>query len=247
VVNKNEDPADEPKPAAEGPADRVTVGQETFLYAANDVKPADAKEAAKLPQVKTDYQTTVQVHRWLEEAKPVGATDLQAFPVGEWVVADRVLVNRGEYLAPKVDMELPTWVITEEKWGLATLKNSAKKKVVPMEITSGTGLDRTLLVDFQGGPGSKHDKVTDATPNPAGGPDKVAFTTVKDNDPLELMLLTPDGRLVVRDGKADTEDPERKARKKKWDERIKNIKEDKAGGTGKDKPTDPFGKPGGSN
>jgi hypothetical protein len=241
VVNKNEDPKDEPAPVVAGPADRVTVGQETFLYAMNDVKPSDPKAAAKLVAVKPEYQTVVEVQRWLEEAKPVGSSDLQAFPVGEWVVADRVIVNRGEYLQRTVDMEVPTWLVTEEKWAIASLKGSTKKKVVSMDITAGTGLDRTLLVDFQGGP-VKYDKVTGLVPNPMGG-EKVDFTPVKDTAASELILLTPDGRLVVHDSKTDAKDPDREARAAKWTERLKDIKENKSGGTGKDPSKNPFGTP----
>src|SRR5262249_14327056 len=161
---------------------RVTVGQETFLYAHNDVKPTDpkeAKEAAKLPQPKPEYQTLVEIHRWLEEARPIDpktnrTEDSTVFPVGEWVVADRGIVHPGEYLTPRQEMEVPTWLITEEKWGIASLRASAKKKVVQLEITTGTSLDHTLLVDFQGGPGApSYTKVTGTTPDPTGsGPDK---------------------------------------------------------------------------
>src|SRR5205085_9940540 len=64
--------------------------------------------------------------------------------------------------------------------------------------------------------------------------------------PVEILVLMPDGKLMLRDSVADAADTERVARRRTWDERIKDIK--KGGDKGPARPGEGgiFDRPGGA-
>jgi len=78
------------------------------------------------------------------------------------------------------------------------------------------------LVDFEGG---KHTY-------------QVGANKISDESPIEVLVLTKDGKLRVHDSKTDTEKEERSKRVEEWKTTLKNVKEDV------DNMKNPSGRPG---
>ena len=66
-----------------------------------------------------------------------------------------------------------------------------------------------MLVDFEGGK-TKAD---------------LADRTVTDDSATEVLILRPDGKLLVRNSGDDQEDPDRKARQETWDNWLARVRE----------------------
>src|SRR5262249_5792523 len=62
---------------------------------------------------------------------------------------------------------------------------------------------------------------------PASNPEEqpTVLPPIKDKAPRELLILPPDGKLIVRDAFFDSKDRERETRLNKWRERIKTIED----------------------
>jgi hypothetical protein len=170
-------------------------------------------------------QTVVQIHKWLGDAS---LDQRRFFPVGEWSVAERVIVPRGEYVGRKQRVEVPYWRPTQESYVMAVDtndKSKPQKKGIVVDYSPPEG-DPMILVDFQG-------PRWEYTPAAA----KVAVT---EQAGTEVLLLSSDGKLLAHDSWSDRADPERTERLKKWHDRIKEVKDgNKDGGTGLFGPTGP--------
>jgi hypothetical protein len=182
-------------------------------------------------------RTALQLHRWLEGFQPKGST--KTLPVGEWVVAERVIINRGEYVGRRQRIEFPYWRTTQEQFVVAT-EPGATRKAPGVEVSfrpaRPDGLD-TVLVDFEGGR-QECDRVISRDED-----GKEKKKKVQDVSANEVLLLTPDGKLLAHEGAEDTKDKERVERLKQVQDRIKEVKNPSGGGT---QPGGP-GKPGGRN
>ena len=60
----------------------------------------------------------MQIHHWLEQYL-IPPEYKSKYPVGEWTLADRLIVYRGEYLARKALVELPVWLTRRNNFVLA--------------------------------------------------------------------------------------------------------------------------------
>lgn len=154
----------------------------------------------------------LQFHRWVETT-PINK-DL--VPVGSWAIADRVFVSRGEYIGRKVRVDLPIWKVSRNAY---VLPADPQKGVSLRKQTTGTDVDfgfdgspkdETILVDFEGG--------------------RVISPTSKEGDfcRTEVLMLSPDGKLLARNSAKDVEDGDRKERREKVFKRIEDIREGKA-------------------
>ncbi len=85
---------------------RVVVPPVKAYYAV-DQKEIETREIRKAVPFRFDYKPELkvpfQIHYWLEKLEGKGTY------VGEWVVADRVLVSRGEPIGRPVRIEFPIW------------------------------------------------------------------------------------------------------------------------------------------
>ena len=64
------------------------------------------------PDLTTDKErVAVQIHRWVDYAYPTGPKN--PAPVGDWLVAERVLAHRGEYLRRRLLTEVPIWYVAK--------------------------------------------------------------------------------------------------------------------------------------
>jgi hypothetical protein len=156
-----------------------------------------------------------QFHRWVEST-PLNK-DKDIVPVGDWAIADRVFVSRGEYVGRKVRVDLPIWKYSQNAYVLP-IEEQKKRNAYDRRTFTGLDVDfgfdnspteDTILVDFEGG------RVFSQSPK------------MDDTCRTEVLMLSPDGKLLARNSAKDTEDEERVNTRKKVFERIENIRQGK--------------------
>lgn len=189
----------------------IVVPADTFYYATDSPLPGTPKPPAPAPN-----EAVFQFHRWTEDyvAKP-GATPT---PLGEWVIAPRVVIRRGEYVKSKALCEVPVKEI-----------NQLNFAVYPKEpITFGDELPWNgstpgvypVLVDFEGGRTTYQRyapprKEGDTTPPPP---------TYFDDVKQEVLILLPDGRVEAHHGAVDEKDTTRIERVTNHTSRVNKLK-----------------------
>jgi hypothetical protein len=200
----------------------VSVPQETFYYAVDEAQGANRNEKKQIPPdsaqaelwkaTLTPDQVAMQFHRFVE-GTPRSRKDPEPVPVGEWTVADRVLVARGEYVGRRVKVDLPIWIYTRNAFILpAEEKSRLSRRVktgIDVEFGQENSENNLILVDFEGGriniPSSKADDIC----------------------PIEVLMLSPDGKLLARNSLNDTKDDERIKRREKVLKRVQEVREGK--------------------
>jgi hypothetical protein len=162
----------------------------------------------------TGEQVAFQFHRWVETTQQ-SRKETEQIPVGEWAVADRVFVARGEYMGRRVNVDLPIWKYTQNMFILPTVSERINRKVgkpntgIDVEFGQDPPESNLILVDFEGG------RVSSQTPK------------VDDTCAIEVLMLAPDGKLLARNSVKDTTDDERIKRRDRALERIKDVREGK--------------------
>jgi hypothetical protein len=214
----------------------ISIPQESFYYAvdqweigkitnpkaplATSINPP-LRESIDYPNVNHNLaeMTPVQIHRWINRFQAEDGADIF---IGDWVIAERLLIKRGELIGrKKVIVEVPEWHDNKNRfdWGkFASGKHSAR--FTPVNFL----LDETkipVLVDFR-------------------GPKKI------DDGATELLVLEADGKLSTRNSRVDS-DPrseigqERLRHYNHWRERIEELRRGRTSGGG-GKTTFPGGK-----
>ena len=170
----------------------------------------NAKEGAKKKIDAKDMklareQTTFQIHQWVEKKQDRGGHLLESLVIGDWVVAERVSVRRGEPIGINVLIDAPVWkplknafdlvTYTEGKGAKAVLKHGLKvdlkKEVFDQKTRKFVPEEPPVLVDFIGGKRGKVNYPTDFDEESA----------------VEALIMTPDGRLQVRNSRTDSDPP----------------------------------------
>lgn len=171
----------------------------------------------------TSEMARFQFHQWLLDVRLSLNDNQSRVPVGDWVVADTP-IPRGEYIARLVDtVEVPVWVPTKEAYDIASTNMGAGKvrprfptaKWPAVHFTTRPGASAeppALLIDFEGGKGMY--KLEDP---------KIP-RTISDECQVETLILTPDGKLIVRNTQRDAKDAEREARQKAYKEWVSEVK-----------------------
>jgi hypothetical protein len=158
----------------------------------------------------------MQVHHWLERVQ-TDPNNPAANPfAGDWSILERELVKRGEYIGQTKEVEVPVWWPTLKKYQFAIHAEELKKKGVRSRRHTGVPVNfntETLLVDFEGG---KRNYL-------------VGASKILDESPIEALVLTPEGKLLVHNSKADTNNEEREKRHKEWENTLKAVKNDETG------------------
>jgi hypothetical protein len=196
----------------------VQVPPELYYYAI-DLKTQGSKEEQRAlwqdPNPHPD-QLPVQAHRWVGNLYPDEGSSA-GFSVGDWCIAERTLVTRGEKLGHKKNVEVPIWDVGAERFGLASYGKARRdnKKLVP--VFFGPDGPDSLVVDFRAGP-------VDYNKFVGMEEDKPQYKLIHDKAPAELLIMSADGKLSVHHGDADMNDDERKAREEAWKKRIEEIK-----------------------
>jgi hypothetical protein len=200
----------------------VSVPPETLYYAVDETKlmsKDDRAVARKLSQLSAQFkllserqssdQVAFQLHRWVEKTTIKSDEVL----VGDWVIADRVLVSRGEYIGRKVRVDVPVWLYTRNAFILPTEEKPRKKGAggsknlstgVEVDFSNDAPENNAILVDFEGG---------------------AVQTPVRDEAAVQVLMLAPDGKLLVRNSVTDANDQDRTARRTEVFKRIQETRE----------------------
>ncbi len=171
-------------------------------------------------------EVAFQFQRWMPYYEVVKGSQTLIFPVGGWVVAPRVLVSRGARVRGTQQVLLPIWSPEEGRYieaGTALpdsprvhfkslLMEMARRmltQVVPTGVTvdfdpNPKRDDAPLLVNFEGG--------------------KRLYRRVEARAPIEVLLLSPDGKLFARDSVTDATDPLRAERESAWRKWVREGK-----------------------
>lgn len=204
--------------------DVVKVPPELYYYA------VDMKALAKTKEEQKEFwnaanpstnQVVTQIHRWLEAYVPDNKRLSWYYTVGDWVIAERAMLTRGEYLGVTVLVEVPIWNIVDDRFALVPSSNRRSKKV-PVFFGAGQENDsrESILVDFTGGTGLNYNRY-EGMDEDKGQP---RYKLVRDSAPVEMLLMTPDGNVTVRNAEADADDEARKERFDAWKAHLDEIK-----------------------
>jgi hypothetical protein len=170
------------------------------------------------------WNTPVQIHTWQAIA------DDQT--VADWAIAERLLVRRGDIIGkPLVMVEVPVWDKAQQKFKIGSSNALRGKKssgqLAGMPIKFIRDNPPPMLVDFAGGP--KHSV-------------KIGKSTIRDESAVEMLILTTDGKLIVRNSRIDSDasEPvgaEREQQFKAWHAKIEDLRKaampvGKGGGAG---------------
>jgi|GEM_PF-279169 len=195
-----------------------------------DQKKEDEKTFKGFTNEDNKRQVAMQIHKWFLNT---GAST-QNLSVGDWAVADRVSVFRGEFVGRSVIAKVPLWIYFFEGFGLLPPKVVKSGSAVK----TGDGIlidfapdrkDRPdfMLVDFEG-PEFTHDRIKTSA---ADG--KITVSKVEDRDRLiEAYIISPTGQLEVHNILTDRDNIERKEKLNAYRERVKNAEDFMRGATG---------------
>jgi hypothetical protein len=200
-----------------------------LVYYAVDQKELDREQRKKYTGLHANAtfnartQVVLQAHRWLPSVSPSEGARVD---VGEWVVAERLPVYRGEYAGQRERVEVPYWRTTRAAWMIAD--DGTNKKGPGVQVPFGhEGSDpsqpEAILVDFRSGNAGYDRKVG-----------RVGTRPVRDTSAGEVLILEPNGKLILREGARDTLDRERQARLEMVRKRIDEIRKKDRSPFGKD-------------
>lgn len=154
-------------------------------------------------------KVAIQIHTWVESFLNANKARRDG---GDWGIAERLLLSRGEWIGRRdVEVLFPEWNVLTEAFEVGAPPPADPKKKEPKK-TGKTGvflnfmprLPAPLVVDFQGGKQSNEESA------------------------VELLVLTPDGRLELRNSRQDTDKDsprgrERQERHDRWVRRITEL------------------------
>jgi hypothetical protein len=181
--------------------------------------------------LKSRHLAVLQVHRWLQFAPTRDTRQDSELIVGEWTVAERMPVYRGEYVGHKERVEVPVWQYWREQFAIAQDSSTNARKGAPgIEVDFGfgrsgpTGTDG-IVVDFDSGRGHAYQRGADKK-------QRIADTCAQ-----EVLLLSPDGNLMLLEGGRDARDSDRVDRLRAVKARLDEVKDpDRKKGENKKKP-----------
>lgn len=151
----------------------------------------------------------VQIHRWIEKTE-AGAV------VGDWAVAERVLIRRGETIGRRNMMvEVPEWNDDKERFEVRkSFPVGAVREEPGTKVDLRVGDPDPILVDFTGG-------------NRMDYRDDVLKVNLRDEAVFEMLVLDPTGKLMVQPA-TDTDEGTRRERErwlrhKHWQDRLRKA------------------------
>jgi hypothetical protein len=181
---------------------------------------------------KPNRDAIVQIHRWVFDLLKDPQNENTQTPLGDWTIAEKLPVRRGEYIGRIFETKVPVWNIEKEDWELAVNPRNRLDRKLPVDYTVRTtrSLDPALLVDYEGGK-DVPDRLELRTLE-----GKAKSSLVVDTVPVQMLILTPEGKLIVRNYQDDNGNEERVARQKAWKDWIKDVEN----GRGKKSPDEPL-------
>jgi serine/threonine protein kinase len=161
-----------------------------------------------------DRFVILQAHRWVGSVPRRGVSD--ALPVGEWLVAERFAVARGEQVGRAERVEVPYWDFLRQEHAIATDARGKKRLpgiLVPFGHEAAESQPEAILVDFDSG-------IHCWTRASGEGEAK----TITDRSAGEILLLDPDGKLILLEGARDARDEERIRRMEEVRDRLHAVR-----------------------
>jgi hypothetical protein len=221
---------------------KVAVPDEIHYYAVDQKELEGRSYKGPNPEeIDRGRQTVIQIQKWLGATIISSMGTKDPLMIGEWAVADRIPVYRGEYVDRNVKIELPVWSAPHNDWVIPTDSTGRRQKVpgIPISFSHDRpdGLE-TVLVDFEGGK-QVYEHVASRTE------DEVKRVPIEDACETEVLLLTPEGRLLGHETSRDAHDPEREKERQEVQKRVERIKKEQAA-TPAGQPGNPFGQQGGT-
>jgi hypothetical protein len=212
------------------PASRIQVPDELHYYVVDE-------RTEKFSATANKDRAFVQVHRWIDRTRIKPDSSEEPIPLGDWAILERRQVHRGEYVGRFEEVEVTTWHPTQERFIIAVhpteLKNRRVRRHTGIPIDFSGGDNRPLIVDFEGG---EHTMT-------------VSGRQLREVGPVEMLIRTPDGRLVVHNSRQDTDNQERVQRVTAWKDfldRVRSQADDKPENKDNLFPTTPGGAGGNS-
>jgi hypothetical protein len=210
---------------------RVMVPEELIYYAVDqkafEEAPGYGKPKKYAGEDRTSYSPdymVFQAHKWIKEFPLASGASLI---VGDWAIAERIAVQRGEYIGRPVRVTMPVWRYQRQSYVLTTDDTVRKmKKGQPgLQVPFGYGADtrkapapEAILVDFEQSGERSY------TRDGRNGDEKSEPRRVTDSAASQALILTPDGRLLLREGALDTFDEGRIARLHDFRSRVEEVK-----------------------
>jgi hypothetical protein len=199
---------------------RLVVPSELSVYAVDqlilDKELKVTSDDVNKAEVNPKTTAVLQFQRWVDK---VGDK-----PVGEWAVAERVLVNRGEVIDRNVKVRVPWWNTNLDAF--AFVNSSSDPKGV--EVRFGNPRDDSVLLDFDNGDVAY-----------VRGPGQ----TVRDKTArAEVLILTPDGRIQAHDTATDKDSKERQEKLAEYRRRLEEVKTGVKSSTPANPTASPFGR-----
>jgi hypothetical protein len=189
------------------PVPKVEVPYDTYWYAID-------KRASK-------ELTNVQIQHWLGNYFLPESS--QESHVADWAILEKTPLYRGEYVGRTAPVEVTAWkMIKQDDEIVVNTKTKEKKIPVDFTVRKGNKQHPTLAIDFEGGEGLKT---------------SYQGKSVTDNTPVQVMVLTPEGKLIVQNSEEDTSNAEREQRLKEYKKRIEDAKKTRR--TGPVRPGEP--------
>jgi hypothetical protein len=136
----------------------------------------------------------LQLHRWFDKGGP--QLDLL---ISDWAVADAVVVRKGEPIGnTNTVVKIPTW---------SNGRGAFEMRTTPVGKISMPGVSLDFVPPAMAAEGKRIDGVAPLLVDFAGGHKNVKFgtTTVIEEAAMDVLILTPDGRLIVHNSRADTD------------------------------------------
>lgn len=173
----------------------ITIPSEYRLYAIDEQPAPDPTLIfdPKKPTPKSDFvaakeykehqdKTTFQIHQWIEDARDPDNAGPK-FVIGDWAIAERIWVRRGETIGHQALVKVPNWQKKYESFEMRTFKEAVpgKKDVTKpgfkMDFKSET--ERPILIDFTGGKRWKADN------------------KLEEESAVDALVLSSDGKLLL--------------------------------------------------
>ncbi len=173
-----------------------------------------AKPVTTPPDPRWRDHAFFQIHQWIQ--KKFDPKDRTDFVIGDWAVAERVVVRRGERIGIDVPVVVPVWKERKDAFEIPVIEKDAKDKKsktklgfkidMRKEVTDNEGKrveeDPPVLVDYVGG--------------------KRGVAKVEEEAAQEALILSADGTLHVLNSRVDT-DPAFDAAKARQ-ERLSSVR-----------------------
>jgi hypothetical protein len=192
-----------------------------------DIREITAKEWTTVPPVevppdsywclRTDKhdndKVMLQVQRWLENVPLDPKSPGSTVPVADWAILESLQGHKGEYIGGVHQVKVPIWKMEAAKYDLARSPRSGRPTIpVDFSVRNTRSQDPALIVDFEGGKGTK-----------------VQFgkRVVTEDLPVQLLILSPDGKLVVRNTEEDFKNEEWQKRYTQWKEWVNELEKGK--------------------